>query len=61
MMRDKVSVAAIGLFNRVSEIADDLPTVQQAVSEAFDRIAEHFEDPTVPAPVAADDSPGDVG
>jgi len=37
-VRQKVSVAAIALFSRVTEIADGLPTVQQVMNSEFDRI-----------------------
>lgn len=39
-----VTVAAIQLFSRVLDIADSLPTVQQAVNAAFDQIAKQLED-----------------
>lgn len=35
LSRDKVTVAATTLFSRVVDIADGLPTVQQAVNDQF--------------------------
>lgn len=37
-----VTVAAIQLFSRVLDIADSLPTVQEAVNAAFDVIADEL-------------------
>lgn len=42
--RDKVTVAATTLFSRVVDIADGLPTVQQAVSDQFDAIVKALAD-----------------
>lgn len=42
LRRPKVSVAAIALFSRVTDIADGLPTVQKAVNEQWERITETF-------------------
>ncbi|MEV0890307.1 hypothetical protein [Promicromonospora sp. NPDC050262] len=42
--RDKVTVAATTLFSRVVDIADGLPTVQQAVSEQFAALTKSLQD-----------------
>ena len=38
LQRDKVTVAATTLFSRVVDIADGLPTVQQAIDDQFGRV-----------------------
>lgn len=38
MLREKVTVAATTLFSRVVDIADGLPTVQQAINDQFERL-----------------------
>lgn len=42
--RNKVTIAAMQLFSKVVDIADGLPTVQQAVSEAWDQVVEALAD-----------------
>lgn len=42
--RDKVTVAATTLFSRVVDIADGLPTVQQAVSDQFAALTKSLQD-----------------
>lgn len=41
--RGKVTVAATTLFSKVVDIADGLPTVQEAINNEFDRIAKALE------------------
>lgn len=44
LQRHKVTIAAIQLFSRVVDIADGLPTVQEAVDAKFHEIAEKMAD-----------------
>lgn len=41
--RDKITVAAMQLFSKVVDIADGLPTVQEAVNSAFDQLVQALE------------------
>ena len=41
--RDKVTVAAMQLFSKVVDIADGLPTVQEAVNSAFEQLVDALE------------------
>jgi len=38
--RNKVTVAAMQLFSKVVDIADGLPTVQQAINDQFEQMVE---------------------
>ncbi len=42
--REKVTTAAGNLFSRVVDIADGLPTVQQAVADSFERMTQALAD-----------------
>lgn len=42
--RMKVTVAAMQLFSKVVDIADGLPTVQQAINDQFERMTEALAD-----------------
>lgn len=44
MSRQKVTVAATTLFSRVVDIADGLPTVQQAVNDTFEQLTRDMQD-----------------
>lgn len=44
LSRDKVTVAATTLFSRVVDIADGLPTVQQAIDDQFQKMTEALAD-----------------
>jgi hypothetical protein len=44
LSRDKITVAATTLFSRVVDIADGLPTVQEAVNAQFQRLADALAD-----------------
>ncbi len=44
LQREKVTVAATTLFSRVVDIADGLPTVQQAIDDQFSRLTASMAD-----------------
>lgn len=43
MVKDKITVAATTLFSRVVDIADGLPTVQEAMDAAFTALVKAME------------------
>lgn len=43
MVKDKITVAATTLFSRVVDIADGLPTVQEAMDSAFQQLVDAME------------------
>lgn len=52
LRREKVTVAAIGLFTRVTEIAEKLPTVQAVVADQWEQITAALAEPSADAPSA---------